>query len=104
MLCSVFFAVSVEKLYDGMSQAQFETRELSFVLEQEGVFLNLLCWLFRDIPPNSYRHPGRISDRIQGISGTTGSERFKPDSGVEFVSKISTTAVKTELSVSRSLL
>lgn len=51
MLCSVIFSVSVAKLHDGMSQTQFETRDsritkVSFVLDQEGVFLDLLCGCF----------------------------------------------------------
>lgn len=50
MLCSVIFSVSVAKLYDGMSQTH-ETRDsritkVSFVLDQEGVFLDLLCGCF----------------------------------------------------------
>lgn len=50
----MFVAVSKEKQCDGVSQAQFDTRDsrntkLSFVLDREGVFLNLLCMLFWDI-------------------------------------------------------
>lgn len=100
MLCFCFFAVSVEKLYDVMSQTQFETRdsrimEPSFVLKQE-VFLNLLCGLFWDISPNSVV-PSPISDRIQGISGMTGSKYFHQDPGVEFVGKNSTSGLNLQL-------
>lgn len=95
----MFVAVSEENQYDGVSQAQFDTRDsrntkLSFVLDREGVFLNLLCMLFRDIsPPNSKDILGEFKRLLplKGISRTTGWKTFLPGSTewVEFVQKIS---------------